>query len=52
VRTSRNVYKITPDEYAVLATKKVGIIGLSVSSSSRSATCTVFAPADSSSDTS
>ena len=33
LRTNRNVYKITPDEYAVLATKKVGIIGLSVGQS-------------------
>ena len=30
VRTSRNLYKITPDELNVLKTKKIGIIGLSV----------------------
>ena len=33
VRTNRNHYKITPEEHAVLATKKVGIIGLSVGQS-------------------
>lgn len=33
VRTSRNHYKITPEEQALLATKKVGIIGLSVGQS-------------------
>jgi len=33
VRTSRNKYKITPEEIAVLSTKKVGIIGLSVGQS-------------------
>ena len=30
LRTSRNLYKITPDERNVLLTKKIGIIGLSV----------------------
>ncbi|PCJ26328.1 MAG: hypothetical protein COA97_05975 [Flavobacteriales bacterium] len=30
VRTNRNQYKITPDEKEILATKKIGIIGLSV----------------------
>jgi len=30
VRTSRNQYKITPEESAVLAQKKIGVIGLSV----------------------
>ncbi|PJA06784.1 MAG: hypothetical protein COX70_08725 [Flavobacteriales bacterium CG_4_10_14_0_2_um_filter_32_8] len=30
VRTNRNQYKITPKEEAILATKKIGIIGLSV----------------------
>ena len=30
VRTNRNHYKITPDEEALLAAKKVGVIGLSV----------------------
>ena len=30
VRTNRNHYKITPDEEDVLATKKIGVIGLSV----------------------
>lgn len=30
VRTARNTYKITPAERAILSTKKVGIIGLSV----------------------
>lgn len=30
VRTNRNHYKITPNEERVLATKKIGIIGLSV----------------------
>ncbi len=33
VRTSRNVYKITPAEIEVLKTKKIGIIGLSVGQS-------------------
>lgn len=33
VRTSRNVYKITPEEISVLSKKKVGIIGLSVGQS-------------------
>lgn len=33
VRTSRNQYKITPEERDILATKKVGIIGLSVGQS-------------------
>lgn len=33
VRTSRNVYKITPEEIQVLKTKKIGIIGLSVGQS-------------------
>ncbi len=33
LRTSRNHFKITPQEQAVLATKKVGIIGLSVGKS-------------------
>lgn len=33
VRTSRNVYKITPEEIEVLQTKKIGIIGLSVGQS-------------------
>lgn len=33
VRTSRNVYKITPEEIAVLKQKKIGIIGLSVGQS-------------------
>jgi molybdopterin/thiamine biosynthesis adenylyltransferase len=33
VRTSRNVYKITPEEIAILKTKKIGIIGLSVGQS-------------------
>jgi molybdopterin/thiamine biosynthesis adenylyltransferase len=32
-RTNRNMYKITPKERDILATKKVGIIGLSVGSS-------------------
>jgi len=30
VRTNRNQYKITPEEEEILATKKIGIIGLSV----------------------
>jgi len=30
VRTNRNQYKITPEEEALLATKKIGVIGLSV----------------------
>lgn len=30
VRTNRNQYKITPDEEEILASKKIGIIGLSV----------------------
>jgi tRNA A37 threonylcarbamoyladenosine dehydratase/nitroreductase len=30
VRTSRNQYKITPEEKAILAGKKIGVIGLSV----------------------
>ncbi|WP_442590994.1 ThiF family adenylyltransferase [Pedobacter sp. AW31-3R] len=33
VRTSRNVYKITPEEIDTLKTKKIGIIGLSVGQS-------------------
>lgn len=33
VRTSRNQYKITPEEQRTLATKKVGVIGLSVGQS-------------------
>ncbi|MCE9540409.1 MAG: Rv1355c family protein [Bacteroidetes bacterium] len=33
VRTNRNQYKITPQEAALLSTKKVGIIGLSVGQS-------------------
>jgi len=33
VRTSRNVYKITPEEIASLKNKKIGIIGLSVGQS-------------------
>jgi len=33
VRTSRNIYKITPEEIAVLRSKKIGIIGLSVGQS-------------------
>ncbi len=32
-RTNRNMYKITPKEREILATKKVGVIGLSVGSS-------------------
>jgi molybdopterin/thiamine biosynthesis adenylyltransferase len=32
VRTSRNLYKITPEEQRLLATKTVGIVGLSVGS--------------------
>ncbi|WP_051664322.1 Rv1355c family protein [Dyadobacter crusticola] len=30
VRTNRNNYKITPEEQQILATKKIGIIGLSI----------------------
>ncbi len=33
VKTSRNQYKITPEERDILATKKVGIVGLSVGQS-------------------
>jgi molybdopterin/thiamine biosynthesis adenylyltransferase len=33
LRTSRNQYKITPEEQKTLATKKVGVIGLSVGQS-------------------
>lgn len=33
VRTSRNQYKITPEERELLATKKIGVIGLSVGQS-------------------
>jgi molybdopterin/thiamine biosynthesis adenylyltransferase len=33
VRSSRNTYKITPDEKAILSTKKIGVIGLSVGQS-------------------
>ncbi len=33
LRTNRNLYKITPEERALLATKKVGVIGLSVGQS-------------------
>ncbi|PUZ22134.1 ThiF family protein [Chitinophaga costaii] len=33
LRTNRNVYKITPEERALLATKKIGVIGLSVGQS-------------------
>jgi len=33
VRTSRNQYKITPEESAILAKKKIGVIGLSVGQS-------------------
>lgn len=33
VRTNRNRYKISPEEYNVLATKKIGVIGLSVGQS-------------------
>ncbi len=33
VRTNRNQYKITPEERSILATKKIGIIGLSVGQS-------------------
>lgn len=33
VRTSRNVYKITPEEINILKQKKIGIIGLSVGQS-------------------
>lgn len=32
VRTSRNLYKISPKELAILKTKKVGVVGLSVGS--------------------
>ena len=33
VRTNRNQYKITPEEKAILATKTIGVIGLSVGQS-------------------
>ncbi|MBO9618925.1 MAG: Rv1355c family protein [Niabella sp.] len=33
VRTSRNKYKITPEESALLRTKKIGVVGLSVGQS-------------------
>ncbi len=33
LRTSRNQYKITPEEQDILATKKIGVIGLSVGQS-------------------
>lgn len=33
IRTNRNLYKITPEERAVLADKKIGVIGLSVGQS-------------------
>ncbi len=33
VRTNRNQYKITPEEAALLSTKKIGVIGLSVGQS-------------------
>lgn len=33
VRTSRNQYKITPEERDLLATKKIGVVGLSVGQS-------------------
>lgn len=33
IRTSRNLYKITPEERQVLAGKKIGIVGLSVGQS-------------------
>ena len=33
VRTNRNCYKITPEEKDVLATKKIGVVGLSVGQS-------------------
>jgi hypothetical protein len=33
VRTSRNIYKITPEEITILKQKKIGIIGLSVGQS-------------------
>ncbi len=33
VRTNRNQYKITPEERSILATKKIGIVGLSVGQS-------------------
>jgi molybdopterin/thiamine biosynthesis adenylyltransferase len=33
LRTSRNTYKITPEEQALLAKKKIGVIGLSVGQS-------------------
>ena len=33
VRTNRNIYKISPEEIKLLATKKIGLIGLSVGQS-------------------
>jgi ThiF family/Nitroreductase family len=33
LRTNRNTYRISPDERAVLATKKLGVVGLSVGQS-------------------
>lgn len=33
IRTSRNIYKITPEEIGILRAKKVGVIGLSVGQS-------------------
>lgn len=33
LRTSRNIYKITPEERTLLGTKKIGVIGLSVGQS-------------------
>ena len=33
IRTSRNLYKITPQERQILSTKKIGVIGLSVGQS-------------------
>ena len=33
IRTSRNLYKITPEERAILSQKKIGVIGLSVGQS-------------------
>jgi molybdopterin/thiamine biosynthesis adenylyltransferase len=33
VRTNRNFYKITPEEFGVLSKKKIGVIGLSVGQS-------------------
>lgn len=33
LRTNRNLYKITPEERAVLSTRKIGVIGLSVGQS-------------------